>query len=198
MSTVPQDTTSTTSNSNSAVSSKPSGGSTTAIAVGVSVGVVVLIILGVLAYFYGFRRDRKNPADAEGNRRETIMGPGHMASRVTPYYPFRGEGPNFAHTPGEGMRVAHRRADGGWEFSDSLTLHPSVTPFNLSDAGSSACPSPTTSVFTTISTTKREKKIPGELTTRGYVDPEILEPAPPAYTRSPSAPFTFRTSMGDF
>ncbi|THH15704.1 hypothetical protein EUX98_g9425 [Antrodiella citrinella] len=66
----------------------------------------------------------------------------------------------------------------------------------MSDAGSSRCPSPTTSVFTTLSTSKREKKLPGELTTRGFVDPEIPELAPPAYTRSPSTPITPRSPLG--
>lgn len=94
------------------------------------------------------------------------------------------------------MRVAHRREDGGWEFSDPLVIRTPVTPF--SEAGSSACPSPTTSVFTTLSTSKKEKKIPGELTTRGYIEPYMLEPAPPAYTRNPSTPVTPRTSMGNF
>lgn len=93
MSTAAQDTS--TSNSNSSVSSKPSSGSSTAIAIGVSIGLVVLIALGILAYIYGYRRYRKKVVDVEDHRRETVVGLGHMASHVTPFYPFRGEGPRF-------------------------------------------------------------------------------------------------------
>ena len=96
------------------------------------------------------------------------------------------------------MRVAHRREDGGWEFSAPSAVHAPVTPFLLGDASSSVCPSPTTTVFTTFSTPTKDKKSPGELTTRGFVDPDLPEMAPPAYTRNPSAPITPRTSMGDF
>ncbi|KAH8088964.1 hypothetical protein BXZ70DRAFT_955008 [Cristinia sonorae] len=171
---------------------KPAGkSSTTAVAAGVSIGLVILIALGIAAYFYGYRRRRilKKQTKGDDHRRETVMGLGHAASRVTPFYPFTGDGPRFDHTPGAGMRVANRRADGGWEFSDPFGYQPPITPFT--QTAPSSCASPTGSEFTLVSTTvKKEKKMPGELTTRGFVEPEsdVLAPAPPAYTRDPTSP----------
>ena len=92
MSTVPA---ATPTDSNSNVSTQSSGTST-AVAVGVSVGLLVFLGLSLLGYFYLYRPyRRKRQQDLESRRRETVVEPGHMASRVTPFYPFRGEGPRF-------------------------------------------------------------------------------------------------------
>ena len=91
MSTAAQATPSTT------ISDAPSttGKTSTAVAVGVSLAVLAIIGLSILAYFYGFRPYRRRRQDLESRRRETVVEPGHMASRVTPFYPFTGEGPRF-------------------------------------------------------------------------------------------------------
>ena len=82
-----------------------------------------------------------------------------------------------AHRPGEAMRVAHRRDDGGWEFSQPLTIQ----PVQFTPELRSACTSPTSSIATTT-ILRKEKKLPGELTTRGYVELDGEGLPPPAYT----------------
>ncbi|KAK0479395.1 hypothetical protein EDD18DRAFT_1086450, partial [Armillaria luteobubalina] len=42
----------------------------------------------------------------------------HIASRITPFGAPGGETPQFVHTPGSNMRIANRREDGVWTFSD--------------------------------------------------------------------------------
>lgn len=85
---------------------------------------------------------------------------------------------HVAHNPGEAMRVARRREDGGWEFSEPLNIRP--VPFTP-EFGSSTCPSPTSSVATST-IFRKDKKLLGELTTRGYVELDGEGLPPPAYT----------------
>lgn len=72
------------------------------------------------------------------------------------------------HQPGQNMRVAYRRSDGGWEFtaeptpSQSLDLTRDLTMYSRTN-------------------TKEKKLRPGELTTRGYVEPDVEGNPPPAY-----------------
>ena len=75
------------------------------------------------------------------------------------------------------MRVAHRRPDGGWEFTDMTpsALSPSFDPAPLSPALSSR----TTLLF-------KDKIRPGDLTTRGYVEHDMDGMAPPIYTEEDS------------
>lgn len=89
------------------------------------------------------------------------------------------------------MRFARRRSDGGWDFSAPLDIHPpGVSPF--ADSASSICPSPTMSVSTS-SFFMRKEKLPGELTTRGYVEFDVEGVPPPAYT--PRIPFVTRHNI---
>ncbi|TCD63867.1 hypothetical protein EIP91_004882 [Steccherinum ochraceum] len=195
MSTPAQEPAPSASNAPAPAPAQQSSNSSTPVAVGVTVGLLLFFALAALGYFFVYRPYRRRRADVEAQKEAQVgVGKWDVASHVTPFYPFRGEGPRFGHNPGENMRVAHRRADGGWDFTDTGSIRATVMPFT--DMGSSStCPSPTTTVFTTVSTSKKEK-LPGELTTRGYIEPE---PAPPAYTRTPSTPMTMtpRTSMGD-
>ena len=67
------------------------------------------------------------------------------------------------------MRVAYRRSDGGWSFHDTTAV-----PNQSLDLARD---------FTTYSraNTKEKKLTPGELTTRGYVEPDVEGNPPPAY-----------------
>ena len=83
------------------------------------------------------------------------------------------------HNPGENMRVAHRRSDGGWSFHASEECGPGGSVDLQRE--------PTTlTMFSTRTTTKEKKMRPGELTTRGYIEPDVEGNPPPAYYDEPS------------
>lgn len=171
--------------------SNSSGSSATGIAIGVSIAIVSLVSFGVGFYFWHRRRRAQGPAQIlEDTRRQTTMvvDPNHLAAQVTPYTPTQ-EVPLFsmhlttaqslctetryiAHRPGENMRVARRRSDGGWEFSDPLTIKPPTLPY--AESVYSVQSSPTSSIC-------KKEKLPGELTTRGYIEYDIEGVPPPAY-----------------
>jgi len=71
------------------------------------------------------------------------------------------------------MRVARRRSDGGWEFDDMKP--PALTSFDLPPPSPSPSTSP--SYF-------HKDKLPGELTTRGYLEQDMDGVPPPAYAPS--------------
>ena len=82
------------------------------------------------------------------------------------------------HNPGENMRVAFRRSDGGWSFhqpsepSHSVDLHREPTA---------------TTMYTRPNQSTKETKLrPGELTTRGYVEHDVEGNPPPAYHHTES------------
>lgn len=65
----------------------------------------------------------------------------------------------LGHTPGRDMRLAIRRPDGAWDFTDPSQP---FTPTGVSDI----CPSPMSSTATLISSSKRRR---GSTTTRSTV-----------------------------
>lgn len=75
------------------------------------------------------------------------------------------------------MRVARRRSDGGWDFSEPLAITPPSAPF--AESLHPAQSSPSNSIF-------KKEKVPGELTTRGYVETDSEGLPPPAYSTSES------------
>lgn len=179
--------------------SSSSTASATTAAVGVSVAVVASLVLCGLLYVYIQRRQLAAEAAEPENagRRSQVLDRMHPASRVTPFSPGQ-EVPRFSachcisstlvhtdhiivHYPGEAMRIAHRRSDGGWEFSEPLSIQP--PPF-AHDFNGSVCPSPTASIATTtmFSSRKEKQMLPGELTTRGYLEMDGLGLPPPAYS----------------
>lgn len=82
------------------------------------------------------------------------------------------------HKPGEDMRFARRREDGGWDFSTPLAIDPfAAAPFE----GPSRCASPTSTIGAS-SYYSRKEKLPGEPTARGYTELDIYGVAPPAYS----------------
>lgn len=77
------------------------------------------------------------------------------------------------------MRVARRRSDGGWEF-DELTKPRTLASFDM--------PPPSPSPSSAPSYCHKEKLLPGDLTTRGYIEHDVYGVPPPAYAPSDSAP----------
>lgn len=76
------------------------------------------------------------------------------------------------------MRVAHRRADGGWEFTEMppSALSPSFPSHTIDPAPlSPALSSRTTLLF-------KDKLVPGTLTTRGYIEHDMEGVPPPSYS----------------
>ncbi|KIP04979.1 hypothetical protein PHLGIDRAFT_129150 [Phlebiopsis gigantea 11061_1 CR5-6] len=161
------------------MSDSSSTSSGTAAAVGVTLVVVLALLVGGLLFLYIRRRRAKMGVVQHvenAGRHSQVLDRSHPASRVTPWSS-DGETPRFTHRPGEDMRVARRRSDGGWEFSESLTIQP--VPF--SSELRSACSSPTSSIATTTFL-RKDKKLLGELTTRGYIEMDSEGLPPPAYS----------------
>lgn len=73
------------------------------------------------------------------------------------------------------MRVAYRRSDGGWSFHQTTEPTPSV------DLQREATMSTMYSRPNLNPSTKEQKLRPGELTTRGYIEPDAEGIPPPAY-----------------
>ncbi|KZT04834.1 uncharacterized protein LAESUDRAFT_727693 [Laetiporus sulphureus 93-53] len=154
------------------------------IAIGVSIGfiAVLTIVSGIVLH-----RRRRNPHVIASEprkevRRSTILELSHPACRVTPFGSPEEDTPRFMHTPGANMRVAHRRSDGGWEFTEIQPDSASMLDFSPSRVSLSAH-----STFSFPSKDKLKLK-PGELTTQGYVerelDVDVEENPPPAYSQT--------------
>ncbi|KAI0343439.1 hypothetical protein BDW22DRAFT_1169530 [Trametopsis cervina] len=181
--------------------------SSTGVAVGASITVVFVVLLaGGLLTIYIRRRTSfarlAEPEQGDNTRTSVVLERSHPASRVTPFTPARQADvlPQFNRTPGEDMRIARRRSDGGWEFSSPLpsnilTTYALRPPGLRTEAGrsfaTSRCTSPTLSSITLVSAprnTKEKKLAPGELTTRGYVesvlsmDPDVSVDMLPPYS----------------
>ncbi|OSC98815.1 hypothetical protein PYCCODRAFT_917530 [Trametes coccinea BRFM310] len=157
--------------------------SATALALGISLAVVASLVFGGLAVYFVRRRYKRKQAkerlaELSAHRRTAMVSvdPSHLAARVTPFGVDAPEleVPKFVHQPGQNMRVAYRRSDGGWEFH-----HTEPVPNQSLDL---------TRDFTTYSraNTKEKKLRPGELTTRGYVEPDVEGNPPPAYNHDGS------------
>ncbi|KAI1783498.1 hypothetical protein LXA43DRAFT_977115 [Ganoderma leucocontextum] len=156
----------------------------TALALGISLAVVGSLVLGGLA-LYCVRRHLRNKkaqerAEAISSHRRTYMvsvDPSHLAARVTPFGVGMNapdvEVPKFVHTPGENMRVAYRRSDGGWSFHEAMN--------QANQAGGSADLQRNGTKSTMYSRPKDKKLRLGELTTRGYIDSDVEGTPPPAY-----------------
>jgi len=101
----------------------------------------VLVIGGILWFTLRSKRTRAGNFEegrAKGDDVESSMWWGvgvdknHPAARITPFSRarVRAGGPQFGHTPGSNMRIAIRRPDGAWSFSDPRAP---FTPSIISD-----------------------------------------------------------------
>ncbi|KAJ7630289.1 hypothetical protein FB45DRAFT_915087 [Roridomyces roridus] len=86
------------------------------IAVSVLFAVLLLACLMFISLYLRRRNKQRSRKGAQVRAGETVSRTHPAALMITPA---EGNGtPRFVHTPGTNMRIANRRADGGWEFSD--------------------------------------------------------------------------------
>jgi len=151
-----------------------------AVALGVTLGVVALLIVLVVTYFIVRTRRARGKQGSQSTeekhlraagRTSTLLDARHPATRVTPF---------SNHTPGANMRVARRRQDGAWVFEDpNAPLAPGgssepSTPNTMSSAASSPR-SPGQSKFAEAQAARDARR-----DTSGSSN-SALGPPPPAY-----------------
>ncbi|TFK68470.1 hypothetical protein BDN72DRAFT_841758 [Pluteus cervinus] len=106
--------------SQSSSESPPQSPANLSVVIGAVLGVIGgILIVCIVIYTIRLKRNQKN---GEGQSSHgTIVDRAHLASRITPFGSNQNRGPTFEHTPGQDMRVAVRRADGGWDFEHPQT-----------------------------------------------------------------------------
>ncbi|KAM5545237.1 hypothetical protein V8D89_001348 [Ganoderma adspersum] len=180
----------------SSPSATPAQSHSTSLALGISLAVVGSLVLGGLAFYFIRRhlrskRAQERAAEISSHRRTYMVSvdPSHLAARVTPF----GVGvnapdvevPKFVHTPGENMRIAYRRSDGGWSFHEAMKQANQANQANQASGSGDLQRNGTRS--TMYSRPKDKQLRPGELTTRGYVETDFEGNPPPAYHYDESA-----------
>ncbi|KAK0212086.1 hypothetical protein DFS33DRAFT_1278959 [Desarmillaria ectypa] len=114
---------SSSSSSTATVSASPSSTDKRPLITGVTLASIALIVIAIILFFM-FRRPKSSSSGSDDyifSRRDTVVDRSHIASRITPFGAPGGETPQFVHTPGSNMRIANRRSDGAWTFSDPRT-----------------------------------------------------------------------------
>ncbi|PBK90399.1 hypothetical protein ARMGADRAFT_297065 [Armillaria gallica] len=112
--------TASSSSSTPTVSTSPSSTDKRPLIAGVTLASVALLVIAIILFFT-FRRRKSSGSGSEDyifSRHATVVDRSHIASRITPFGAPGGETPQFVHTPGSNMRIANRRSDGVWTFSD--------------------------------------------------------------------------------
>ncbi|KAF9461852.1 hypothetical protein BDZ94DRAFT_790607 [Collybia nuda] len=159
--------------------------------VGIVLGVAGLFIVCIIVYTtWRLKRRRSagaadDPSFGDPQKHGTVLDRAHPAARITPFGSPEGETPRFKHTPGADMRIAVRRPDGAWQFSDPRTP---FAPIGVSELD--VLPSPSPSSFSSTATAtippvrgphkkELEAKPARKACERDY-DPD-LNPPPPAY-----------------
>jgi len=111
-----------------------------------------------------------------------VPSPTHPASRITPF----GTSPErdiFNHEPGKNMRIAQRRIDGSWEFSEfgSLDQHIITLPPRSAEIRRTTPLSP-------LPESPETPQAPSASTQESYADVKVpkLTVPPPAYSREGS------------
>lgn len=132
----------------------------------------VLLLGGIFAFTWRMRQRAK--AGLEGfhnlDAHATVVGPRHLASRVTPF------GTRDAHQPGRNMRVATRRPDGAWDFTVPATP---INPFQGVDEPE---PEPAARPRPSKASQASRPKLPKLGSGTGYLDPDGVTLPPPAYS----------------
>lgn len=168
---------STSASSSSGQDTPPNDGRMTI--VGVVLGIVgCLLIAGVVYATLRVKRKRSAPGDPDSfisSSTGTKLDRTHPAARITPFGAPGGETPRFKHTPGLGMRVAVRRPDGAWDFTDPQRP---FTPSGLTEID--AVPSPSSSVKPFL-LNGRSKEQEYMFSRDAYERDYDLNPPPPAY-----------------
>lgn len=122
------------------------------LAVVIILGIVGAFLMTYIIYITLHVKRRQDSGEVVGPYQGTlILNDDHPAARITPFGGTAGGyGPRFKHKPGEDMRIAVRRPDGAWHFTDSRTP---FTPSGVADLD--VLPSPMSSSASLISFNSR-------------------------------------------
>lgn len=164
---------------------------------------IVVVILGILATFliayivYITIRLKRRQTSGEnlGPYQGTAMHQDHPAANIVPFGAVGphsgGKIPRFKHKPGEEMRIAIRRPDGAWHFTDSRTP---FAPAGVSEID--VAPSPTGSYSASLLSFNSSSHLPSSKAMALRDQPKYNDadfgfevnpftPPPPAYYREP-------------
>ncbi|KAJ2922804.1 hypothetical protein H1R20_g14306, partial [Candolleomyces eurysporus] len=151
------------------------------------------VVAGIIWYTIRLKRRSRRPMSAGPFQGTAILDRRHPAAQITP---FGGSlnAPSFNHTPGQDMRIAVRRPDGAWHFSDPSTP---FTPVGVSDLEAAPVSAASSQFFPFspryVPPSKKEKEV--EEARRAYKeddpfnDYDSIAPPPPAYQRHKEDPF---------
>ncbi|KXN82439.1 hypothetical protein AN958_02558 [Leucoagaricus sp. SymC.cos] len=126
------------------------------VVVGCVLGIVGLILLvGILILTLRVRRRQKSARNSvmQPFHGSAVLDKRHPAARIVPFGTPGAEGHYYRHTPGKDMRIAIRRPDGAWDFTDP---NQPFTPNGVTDI----VPSPVSSTATFSSISKRQQEAP--------------------------------------
>lgn len=122
--------------------------------IGVVLGILALVLLLGVAFITLRVRRRQSGGDHERGPFQgiAVWDKAHPAARIIPFGTPGTEGHTYyRHAPGKDMRIAIRRPDGAWDFTDP---NEPFTPSGVSDLQ----PSPASSRTTFFSTIKSQKE----------------------------------------
>jgi len=115
--------------------------------VAIVLAIVGLVVVAVVVYttWRLKRRRSANPSDQlESSKHGIAIDQSHPAAMITPFGSLRDESPRFKHTPGADMRIAVRRPDGAWHFTDPRDP---FSPSGVSDIDVLPSPSSSTTML---------------------------------------------------
>jgi len=147
--------------------------------VGIVLGIIGIILVTAIIFVTIRMKRRGSVDDIEGSRIGRKLDRSHPAAKVTPFGSSGGETPRYNHTPGADMRIAVRRPDGAWHFSDPRAP---FTPSGVSDLD--VLPSPASYTSTLPPSIRSKDQLKSSRDLRDIYDRDYdvdLQPPPPAY-----------------
>jgi len=120
--------------------------------------IMVVLTIGAAVYLVLRWRGRRTGYDPERRARAPMAVEGnHVPASTSPYGSTSNLVPHFHHVPGANMRIATRRPDGAWEFSNP------GTPFKPLGVTEIEPPTPSCSYFPPSPSTLEPPKSPVEI-----------------------------------
>ncbi|KAF9561874.1 hypothetical protein CPC08DRAFT_707058 [Agrocybe pediades] len=155
------------------------------LAVVVVLGIVGAFLIAFIIWLTLRVKRRESSGENLGPYQGTLIQDAHPAADITPFgavgHVSSAKGPRYKHKPGEDMRIAVRRPDGAWHFTDSRTP---FTPTGVKEID--VTPSPISSCTSLVSFNSR---FPPSNTSHadGFrSNPNFtIAPPPPAFPREP-------------